>query len=121
MRYIPRLRSPVSGSLVTTQGRVMKRPPSSGQHFWIGRFNNVGQASRLPSSAFDGGLETEAAGAAFAFSKSDSIWPGEVSNRWMISLHGPLLTSLGLAWRKSSAVASSFRASRKPAGGLLFR
>jgi hypothetical protein len=35
MRYMPTLRSPVSGSLVTTQGSVMKRPPSSGQHFRI--------------------------------------------------------------------------------------
>ncbi len=36
-------RTPVSGSLVNTSGSVMKRPPSSGQHFRIGR------SSRVPS------------------------------------------------------------------------
>ena len=45
---MPRLRSPVSGSRVTTQGKVMKRPPSSGQHLRMGRLAKVGQASSLP-------------------------------------------------------------------------
>src|ERR1039457_5152432 len=44
MRYMPTLRSPVSGSLVTTHGNVMKRPPSSGQHLRMGRFKSVGSA-----------------------------------------------------------------------------
>ncbi len=42
------------------------------------------------------------------------------SNRWMTSLHGPELTGLGFAWRRSSAVPSSLMASRKPVGGLAF-
>src|SRR5665213_1773742 len=42
MRYIPTLRSPVSGSSVTTHGSVMKRPPSSGQQRRIGKFKSVG-------------------------------------------------------------------------------
>src|SRR5271154_6580984 len=44
MRYMPRLRSPVSGSRVTTHGSVMKRPPSSGQHLRMGKFKSVGSA-----------------------------------------------------------------------------
>ena len=30
------------GPCVTTHGKVMKRPPSSGQHCWMGRFSRVG-------------------------------------------------------------------------------
>ena len=36
MRYMPMLRLPVRGSRVMTQGRVMKRPPSRGQHWRMG-------------------------------------------------------------------------------------
>ncbi len=36
-RYIPRFCSPLTGSFVTTNGRVMNGPPSSGQVFGIGR------------------------------------------------------------------------------------
>src|ERR1017187_10591650 len=44
MRYMPTLRSPVSGSRVTTHGNVMNRPPSSGQHLRMGRLRSVGSA-----------------------------------------------------------------------------
>ena len=37
MRYMPTLRLPVRGSRVITQGNVMKRPPSSGQHCSTGK------------------------------------------------------------------------------------
>jgi len=37
MRYIPTFFSPVSGFFVKTSGNVMKRPPSCGQHFRIGK------------------------------------------------------------------------------------
>ncbi len=36
MRYMPQLRLPVSGLRENTSGSVMKRPPSSGQHFSTG-------------------------------------------------------------------------------------
>src|SRR5947208_12660030 len=37
MRYIPTFRFLVSGFLVNTSGKVMKRPPSCGQHFKMGK------------------------------------------------------------------------------------
>src|SRR6185295_184132 len=105
MRYMPTLRSPVSGSLVTTQGRVMKRPPSSGQHFWMGRFNRLGDAiAEWMSLAFGQG----------------SVWVGGASNLWITSLHGPFFTGFGLAWRRSIAWPSSFSVSRSEVGGLAF-
>ena len=107
MRYSPRLRSPVSGSRVTTQGNVRNRPPSSGQHFRIGR------------SRRDGGLESRVVGS----STSGALGQGAVrgagaSNRWMTSLHAPVLARLGLAWRRVSAWPSSAKVSRMPVGGL---
>ncbi len=32
----------------------MKRPPSNGQHFWMGRFRSVGQACGWPTDGLDG-------------------------------------------------------------------
>ncbi len=43
---------------------------------------------------------------------------GGASKRWITSLHGPLLTRLGRAWRSVKAVESSESASRKPVGGF---
>src|SRR5881396_2174135 len=103
MRYIPTLRSPVSGSLVTTQGSVMKRPPSSGQHFWMGRLRRVGSAT--VSGAFVGVSPTtdlfvtmfpaktpETAGGTPALPKMSaafghgSVRVGGASNLWITSL-----------------------------------
>ena len=39
---MPTLRLPVSGFFVKTSGSVMKGPPSSGQHFKIGRMSSDG-------------------------------------------------------------------------------
>src|SRR5262249_38372142 len=101
MRYMPTLRSPVSGSLVTTQGSVMKRPPSSGQHFWMGRFNKVeGRRLKVEGSETLGAL-----GQTSTFSLL-------TSNFSMTPLHGSSLTSFGFAWRKSIAVLNNFSASR---------
>ena len=36
IRYMPTLRTPLSGSTVWTSGKVTKRPPSNGQHFRTG-------------------------------------------------------------------------------------
>src|SRR5207248_914838 len=109
MRYIPTLRSPVSGSFVTTQGRVMKRPPSRGQHFWIGRSKRVGgRGSRV-----EGVRQLSAGG-------QGSVRVAGGSNLWMTSLQGPVLTSLGLAWRRSRAVPSRAMVSLKVVGGLAF-
>ena len=44
MRYIPTLRLPVSGLRVNTNGKVMNRPPSCGQHFKIGKSNKLTSA-----------------------------------------------------------------------------
>src|SRR5439155_21377483 len=109
MRYMPTLRSPVSGSWVTTQGRVMKRPPSRGQHFWMGKSSNVGQASSLSlNSALSGEeygdrLEACPTLAMLGALGQLSTFPLLTSNFLTTSLHGPVLTSFGLAWRKSRA------------------
>ena len=92
MRYMPTFRSPLSGSLVTTQGRVMKRPASSGQHLRMGMESSVGHGPAAPHANW-------------------CCW-------WTISWHGPLATSLGFACRKSRAVPSSLIASAKLVGGL---
>src|ERR1700733_6531143 len=99
MRYMPTLRSPVSGSLVTTHGNVMNRPPSSGQHFWIGKLRSVGGFDDVPF------FQSGAVGQFFV--------EAGASNLWMTSLHAPLFTVFGFAWRKSSAWPSSFIVSRK--------
>src|SRR5215218_2775616 len=106
MRYMPTFRSPVSGSCVTTQGKVMNRPPSSGQHFKMGRSASVGGVGDVPffQSPADGQFLAEAG----------------ASNLWITSLHGPLLTIFGFAWRKSIAWPSSLRVSRSDVGGLAF-
>src|SRR5579883_1264816 len=106
MRYIPRLRSPVSGSRVTTQGSVMNRPPSNGQHFNMGRFNSVGA---LPPG--DDALVALCNFLMSGASGHGSVRVAGASNLWMTSLQGPDLTDFGLAWRKSSAVPSSLMAS----------
>src|ERR1039458_10547712 len=49
MRYMPTLRFPVVGSRVITQGSVMKRPPSFGQHLRMGKSSNE-KLSRLITS-----------------------------------------------------------------------
>src|SRR4030095_10877127 len=120
MRYMPTLRSPVSGSLVTTQGRVMKRPPSIGQHFWIGKFRIV-SAGIPPSPPGEG--ESFADAGAFAGETLGAIGHaavrvGGASNLWMISLHGPVPTILGRACRNSNAWPSNFNASFIEVGGL---
>src|SRR6266852_4065886 len=46
MRYIPTFRFPVSGFFVNTSGNVIKRPPSCGQHF------RIGKSKRLTSVPF---------------------------------------------------------------------
>src|ERR1700722_12655103 len=92
MRYMPTLRSPSSVPLVTTQGGVIKRPASSGQHLRIGRDSNVGQ-----------GLAEADANSCCA---------------WTPSWHEPLETSFGLACRKSRAVPRSLIASDRLVGGL---
>src|SRR6266478_6148217 len=76
----------------------------------MGRFKRVeGRGSRVE------GLRQS--GAAGQLSTLDS----RLSSKWRTtSLHGPVLTSLGLAWRRSRAVPSSLMASLKLAGGLAF-
>src|SRR5437016_2636434 len=49
MRYMPRLRLPDFGSRVVTQGRVMNRPASLGQHCRIGK-SRIEKLSRLMTS-----------------------------------------------------------------------
>src|SRR6185369_12454826 len=104
---MPTFRSQVTGSFVTTQGSVMKRLPSSGQQYWIGRLSRVGigPGSRVARPVEGGQLSARGAG----------------SNRWMISLHGLLETIRGFAWRNSNAVPSNFRASRQLVGGFALR
>src|SRR5487761_54778 len=134
MRYMPRLRSPVSGSRVTTHGSVMKRPPSSGQHFRMGRLAKVGPASRLPNERAVLKGDAKLSIAPSVLGRRDacptlrisgaagqaSLRDGGASYLWMTSLHEPLFTVLGLAWRKSSASDSSLMASLKLVGGLAF-
>ena len=48
-RYMPTLRTPVCGLRVITCGRVMKRPPSLGQHFRIGRKSSEGFSVSITS------------------------------------------------------------------------
>src|ERR1035441_9505892 len=105
MRYMPTLRSPVSGSLVTTHGNVMKRPPSSGQHFWMGKFARVGQASSL---SLEFSREADRLEACPTLRMSGAAGHGSLreagaSYLRMTSLHEPLFTVFGFAWRKSSA------------------
>ena len=102
----------------------MKRPPSSGQHFWMGRFASVGQASRQVLELFSQRagrlarrLSSPRMSAAFGHG---SVRVGGASKLCTTSLHGPSFTSFGLAWRKSSAWPSSLMASRKLVGGLAF-
>ena len=119
---MPTLRSPVSGSRVTTQGSVMKRPPSSGQHCWMGRFSKVGQASRLSLESCDGWDRRDACPALRMSGAlgQGSARVGGASNLWMTSLHGPSFTTFGFAWRRSRAVPSRLMASLKLVGGLAF-
>ncbi len=56
VRYIPTLRLPVFGSRVTTHGKVMKRPPSFGQHCRMGKSRSE-KLSRLMTS-LHGPVET---------------------------------------------------------------
>ena len=106
---MPTLRAPVSGSRVTTQGSVMKRPPSSGQHCWMGRFSRVG--GRGSNAA---GVRQSGAGG------HGVVRGGGASKWWMTSWQAPSLTRFGRAWRRSNAVPSNWRASLKLAGGLAF-
>src|SRR5262245_39999573 len=85
----------------------MKRPPSKGQHFWIGRFRIVGGLA-LNCEAF---RQSGAPG-------QGSRRVGGDSNLWTISLQGPLRTIFGLAWRSSNAAPSSFIPSLKLEGGF---
>src|ERR1039458_2128854 len=108
---MPTLRCPVSGSLVTTQGSVTKRPPSWGQHCWMGRLSKVGQAARLspcPPLRMSGALG------------HGSVRVVGASNLWTTSLQGPSFTTLGFVWRRSKAVPSSLMAPLKLVGGLAF-
>ncbi|RIH81657.1 hypothetical protein Mrose_03559 [Calidithermus roseus] len=57
MRYMPRLSSPVSGSLVMTSGSVMKGPPSRGQHLSTGR-RERSTASPLSTTSCTGARKT---------------------------------------------------------------
>src|ERR1017187_9870658 len=109
MRYMPTLRSPVSGSRVTTPGSVMKRPPSKGQHLRMGRLAKVGQASSLPNERE--ALENDSVFAPAALGRleacptlrmSGALGHGSLraegaSNLWMTSLQEPLFTVFGLA------------------------
>ena len=54
-RYMPTLRPPVRGSLVKTEGSVMKGPPSPGQQVGIGRRSRSGRSS---TTSWHGPLET---------------------------------------------------------------
>src|ERR1700690_259147 len=110
MRYMPTLRAPVSGSRVTTHGKVMNLPPSNGQHFWMGRFNNVGGDEEIEVGSWELGFPPSAT----------SELPAAESKRCTTSLHGPSFTIFGFAWRKSSAWPSNLMASRKLVGGLAF-
>ena len=49
IRYMPMLRLPVRGSRVCTQGSVIKRPPSCGQHFRIGNAFRSKPSRRMTS------------------------------------------------------------------------
>src|ERR1017187_9704568 len=107
MRYMPTLRSPVSGSRVTTHGSVMKRPPSSGQHFNIGRFASVGdwwgEAPDEPMLSPGRLAGTLAPPRMSGAAGHGSLREAGASNFLITSLHAPLFTIFGLAWRKSSA------------------
>src|SRR6187399_2906324 len=100
MRYMPTLRSPVSGSLVTTQGRVMKRPPSSGQHLRMGRLRRVGGVREVggnctePAGKWAGGKVGEWEGTPAFVSLSHFPTFPLSSNRWITSLQAPHLTIL---------------------------
>src|SRR6185369_10623968 len=102
MRYMPTLRSPVSGSLVTTQGSVMKRPPSSGQHFWIGRLSSVGGGGGVEGR----GSRVEGPRISGALGQTSHL-SFRTSNFFTTCLHGPSLTTLGRACRRSKASESS--------------
>src|ERR1017187_3251079 len=119
---MPTLRSPVSGSRVTTQGSVMKRPPSRGQHCWMGRFSKVGQASRLSVASRDTWDRRDACPTLRMSGAlgQGSARVGGASNLCTTSLQGPSFTTLGFAWRRSRAVPSSLTASLKLVGGLAF-
>ena len=119
---MPTLRPPVSGSRVTTHGSVMKRPPSSGQHCWMGSFNRVGQASRLALGSGTGWPRRDAR-PVFRISGAlgqGSTRVGGASNLCTTSLHGPSFTCFGFACRKSRAVPSRLMASLKLVGGFAF-
>src|SRR5437762_1778781 len=51
MRYMPTFRLPVFGSRVITQGRVMNRPASLGQHWNLCTLGSFKQQGRAASSA----------------------------------------------------------------------
>src|ERR1044071_327801 len=104
---MPRFRTPVSGSLVTTHGNVMKRPASKGQHFWMGRFRSVGNSAPVPSEALMS--RTQGQG---------SFRVKGISNLWITCLQAPLLTPFGLACRNDTALLSSSSAWRRLVGGL---
>src|SRR5512141_450364 len=104
---MPTLRSPVSGSLVTTHGKVRKRPASRGQHLSTGIFATVGHGGTAPRSS----SKLNALGQA-----SDRV--AGASNFTTTSLQGPLLTRRGRAWRSSSTVPRSLSPSLKLVGGL---
>src|SRR5476649_308385 len=122
MRYMPTLRSPVSGSRVTTQGSVMNRPPSSGQHLRMGRLSRFGdwwgEAPDKPTFSPGRLAGTLAPPVISGAAGHGSLRDVVASYLWMTSLHEPLFTVLGLAWRKSSASESSLMASLKLVGGL---
>jgi len=49
MRYMPMLRFALRGSRVCTQGSVMKRPPSCGQHLRMGKKSRSKLSRRMTS------------------------------------------------------------------------
>jgi hypothetical protein len=85
---MPTLRSPVSGSWVTTHGSVTNRPPSSGQHLRMGMSWSVGGNGSVPCR------QSGASG-------HDSLRLAGASYRWTTSLQGPELTVRGRACRSS--------------------
>src|SRR5690349_18522572 len=98
MRYMPTLRSPVSGSRVTTHGRVMNLPPSSGQHLRMGRFASVGGVAEVGGNwTGPAGRGAEGKGGRGDFASASFPLFSFSSKRWITSLHAPSFTTFGLA------------------------
>src|ERR1039458_5408289 len=97
---MPTLRFPVVGSRVITQGSVMKRPPSFGQHLRMGKSSN----EKLSRVITKGSVMTrpQSFGQHLRMGKSSN----EKLSRVITSLHGPVATVLGKNLPISASIGS---------------